>query len=280
MVLSDISQGLGRILDFTEFLPNQANIVNLISTPTENTQISILQQDSVEISAEARSLWAQIQDSSTGTYASISSFAAELSGSFRSQSITQVRDTAGNGGVTALSSSQFNFSLSISYTEASMGTSNGNQLNIDPKTLEDYLLLLSILLEDIGGELNEFIQDPIGWLTENGQIDLDRIEEFISDLSDSMNNFMVNSASASGAEESLAFAFQNMEISLDVSVEQMTVVSGDIPAEAEPIVLDLDGDGIELTRPEDGILFDITGDGGNRANCRTYRWRCFSCFRP
>lgn len=30
---------------------------------------------------------------------------------------------------------------------------------------------------------------------------------------------------------------------------------------SDPLVLDLDGDGIELTKPEDGVLFDINGDG-------------------
>ena len=259
MVISNISQGLGNILNPSELLQNLISQNQVSDNPSKGLELSYLQQDSVEISAEARSLWAQIQNGSNGSYTTISSFAAEISGSFRSQTVAQVRDIGGDGGAFALSSSQFNFSLSVNYQEMSIGNFSGDQMNLDPKTLEDYLILLQTLLENIGSEFSSFLQDPIGWLTDDGEISFENIEDFISNLSDMARNFI--EGAASGNEDSLAFALQSVNISIEVSSRQISVVSGEIPLEAEPIVLDLDGDGIELTNPSEGIDFDITGDG-------------------
>ncbi len=42
---------------------------------------------------------------------------------------------------------------------------------------------------------------------------------------------------------------------------RMTEMAASGVMEAEPLVFDLDGDGLELTTAEDGVNFDITGDG-------------------
>lgn len=46
-----------------------------------------------------------------------------------------------------------------------------------------------------------------------------------------------------------------------LEIESVTVQSGDQPPASDPLVLDLDGDGIELTDIANGVLFDINGDG-------------------
>jgi len=46
-----------------------------------------------------------------------------------------------------------------------------------------------------------------------------------------------------------------------LEMDGLTVRSGNQPPASDPLVLDLDGDGIELTGIKDGVLFDIDGDG-------------------
>lgn len=58
--------------------------------------------------------------------------------------------------------------------------------------------------------------------------------------------------------ESISITYERMEYrSLEISSENQQV------AEAEPLILDLNGNGLELTdvRKGDGVSFDITGDG-------------------
>ncbi len=45
------------------------------------------------------------------------------------------------------------------------------------------------------------------------------------------------------------------------NTRMMEMAQSGVMEEAEPLVFDLDGDGLELTTAEDGVIFDITGDG-------------------
>ena len=54
--------------------------------------------------------------------------------------------------------------------------------------------------------------------------------------------------------------------SLEVQIERLELRRGEgqpppEPERKDPLVLDLDGDGLELTRAEDGVLFDLDADG-------------------
>jgi len=64
--------------------------------------------------------------------------------------------------------------------------------------------------------------------------------------------------------QSISLQTTRLNASLDLSFESTRIefTSGEIEGEAkDPIVLDLDGDGIELTDATEGVLFDLDADG-------------------
>lgn len=76
----------------------------------------------------------------------------------------------------------------------------------------------------------------------------------------------LNGDGAPQGESASVAAFESYQISIEIEyteVTQLNVRFGGEQAvqQADPIVIDLDGDGIEVGNVADGVRFDITGDG-------------------
>lgn len=85
--------------------------------------------------------------------------------------------------------------------------------------------------------------------------EIDSIE--ISDLGKKLSK-AIKDIKKTDEIESVSITYEKMEYrSIDISVEEQQV------QEAEPLILDLDGNGLDLTdvRNGEGVNFDITGDG-------------------
>lgn len=142
---------------------------------------------------------------------------------------------------------RFEFSLSVSASVLTGFSSGANQLG-DTPDLDDFLELTQELL----AKLTEILNGFFGELSDIFAIGED-LQGFIDELNSIFAGFG-QAAAGSGAQSvsvQLEFSFT---VSIEVSVE------GSVQ-ESDPIVLDLDGDGIELTHFRDGARFDIQASG-------------------
>lgn len=90
---------------------------------------------------------------------------------------------------------------------------------------------------------------------ENKKSEIDSID--ISDLGKKLSRAATKS-SKNKQIENVSITYERLEYrSVEINIEEQQV------QEAEPLILDLDGDGLDLTdvRNGDGVNFDITGDG-------------------
>jgi len=117
-------------------------------------------------------------------------------------------------------------------------------------------------LDEIANEIFSLMHD----LVQGGGELRERLQKFIDEL-EALGLFGNAEAPAllegmGGASES-QFQAQNsvMQLEFEFEYTEITQVRGEIVQEADPIVLDLDGDGIELTSYRNGARFDITGTG-------------------
>lgn len=103
-------------------------------------------------------------------------------------------------------------------------------------------------------------------LDENVTISEEATQEFEAELE---TQFQSIEASVSESVASLEVSAREME-NLDVRIEEATlefsqsnlsVSSSQQPVLTDPLILDLDGDGLETTGVERGVSFDIDGDG-------------------
>ena len=117
-------------------------------------------------------------------------------------------------------------------------------------------------------DLNEFLQQLSGIFKniEDNEKFKEFIDKFLNQWMEKLipgfqngnadsQNLSINSVNASR----ISFSFQ-MEFKFEMSLEIQLAVQR-LDQQQDPIVVDLDGDGIELTSVEDGVHFDITGTG-------------------
>ena len=138
-----------------------------------------------------------------------------------------------------------------------------------PDLFNDFLKIAQGLFADSNTEQwNEFFEGLMGLFNNsNGEIDdiapfINRfLEQWLQKLFPNTNNININTSNTLSAQQNSSFQFQfQMEFRFEMSIEiQMGVQRLD--QQQDPIVFDLDGDGIELTDVNNGVRFDITGKG-------------------
>lgn len=131
----------------------------------------------------------------------------------------------------------------------------------DDASFDTFLDLVNRLLGDADEVLNELFGLVKDLLTGGGNLQA-RLTGFLENLQNSglLGGFGNGTQGSSNAVRTQSFS---MEIQLEFKFEyQETVaVSQKGVQESDPIVLDLDGDGIELTHYSQGARFDIRGNG-------------------
>lgn len=109
------------------------------------------------------------------------------------------------------------------------------------------------------GKSNDMLNEVFDLMGEffSGEGDFEtRLNQFLSGLQDS-GFLSLPSLSSGGSGQTLSASSFSMNIQLEFEFE---MVEGQVE-ESDPIMLDLDGDGFELSNYADGAIFDITGRG-------------------
>jgi hypothetical protein len=135
---------------------------------------------------------------------------------------------------------------------------DGSEAAQDDRTALDRLLALT---EDALAQADDLLNQIFGFLGEffSGEGDIAAsFEEFLGNIDD-LGFGLPQLGGASPTQGGATQSIQQLEFSfsLDVSVE----IQAAKVQESDPIVLDLDGDGVELTSFENGARFDIEGSG-------------------
>lgn len=141
---------------------------------------------------------------------------------------------------------RFEFSLSVSATVLTE-FANGAEALGDSPNLDEFLELTRQLLGELDEVLNAFFGELSGLfaLGEDAQ-------QFIDEISQAFAGF--NGGSAQEA------SFSSVQLEFEFSFSVSIAVEGTVQ-QSDPITLDLDGDGIELSNYRSGAQFDITASG-------------------
>lgn len=161
-------------------------------------------------------------------------------------------------------SATLNFELSLSQTSVSINDAAGG------------------LTEELEGVLPADLLNGFATLLETFFKDDERFADFVQNLKNFLNGVSGAStgeapapveggegAPATEAQEgqssgdSVNFQSTSLNISFNLSLEstQIEIAQGGEANASDPIVLDLNGDGIDLTSVQDGVDFDLTADG-------------------
>lgn len=122
--------------------------------------------------------------------------------------------------------------------------------NIDPDLLQDYLALIKLLDENTPESFDPFFEKLRGILSGEGDLEVPQAEGAALDV-----NVPVDPSAETGAQVS-AFFFE-----VRVSVTSLQITFERRQQQSDPLVLDLDGDGIEVSDVAGGRAFDIDADG-------------------
>ena len=129
----------------------------------------------------------------------------------------------------------------------------------DVKLLKEFLLLLRTFLQD-DGPAAEFllqVQDAFANFTGRG---LDAANAFLAQVGETRGVRV--SVQAAQLFVNISVTVGEQHLSFTVSITETNVsITADGVQEGDPLVLDLDGDGIELTGVDDGAQFDLDADG-------------------
>ncbi len=153
---------------------------------------------------------------------------------------------------------RFAFSLSIS-GEALAGFNNAAEGSVSLDEIFDQLVETTLQLL---GQADEAFSEFFSFLSgDNGESLEDTLEGLLQQFQESFlgSSFFGNAGSA----EAVGGGSQTTTVQLEFSFEfsaQITVQEG-VVQQSDPIILDLDGDGFELTSHRDGARFDILGNG-------------------
>jgi hypothetical protein len=137
------------------------------------------------------------------------------------------QDGRGQQGVTA------DFQASLSYL-----------IEAGPDTASDYLAAVHALLSD--------------------DADPDALGTFLADLTARLSGATTGASTDQVFQEAMGRLGSVHQLSVEASVEAQVTIEmrlAGAPEEADPLVLDMAGDGISLTGAERGARFDINGDG-------------------
>jgi hypothetical protein len=166
-------------------------------------------------------------------------------------------------------SARFSFSLSISGAALS-GFANTAEGAADSNALIDRLLgVTEELLGSTDELLNDFFSLVDGGDGEFNAESLDELfSEFISGIFETLGSDVLSGLGLPGGTtapgtKSGGTSLQSTEVQLEFSFEFSASVSSTevVVEQGDPIVLDLDGDGVELSRYQDGARFDLLGSG-------------------
>ncbi len=152
-------------------------------------------------------------------------------------------------------SAAMNFSLSFSQSSISFSDSFDLQGDLEALSEEGILGGYAVLLQTFFGDDEKF-------------------SDFIHNLKEFMSG-ITGSSSSSGGVDALTQAVadnsdfvsienQSLTVSVNMSFESTSIQvssTNTAAAASDPIVFDLDGDGIELTSVADGVKFDLNADG-------------------
>jgi len=156
-------------------------------------------------------------------------------------------------------SARFEFSMSMSGS-ALTGFANGAEGLQDNETLfADFMDLAQQFLDAADEMFDEFMSMFDGTVTDNFG---DFFSDFFQGIMDHLGAagfFGQGDQGSTAKTTALNFQFQ-MEFSFEFSAQ----ISGEVVQESDPIVLDLDGDGVELTSHTNGAQFDILGNGSKQ----------------
>lgn len=167
----------------------------------------------------------------------------------RTEQIANGIDGARRGNLVEVSrqvAARFEFSVSVSASVLT-GFANGAETLGDTLELDEFLELTRELLGELDEVLNAFFDELSGLFTLG-----EDAQRFVDDIAQAY----AGRSGGSGQTVSISSVQLEFEFSFSVSVEATV-------QESDPIVLDLDDDGIELSSYRDGALFDITASGRN-----------------
>ena len=155
---------------------------------------------------------------------------------------------------------RFEFSMSISGA-ALNGFAGASENAQDLGDVIDQLLgLAQQLLEASGEAFDEFWSIFDGFTLDSAQ---ERFTALFNQLAEQFLSgaFITGLQEAAGAGEGAAVSSVSVQLEFCFSFSASISVQQEIVQESDPIILDLDGDGYELTNHRDGARFDIQGNG-------------------
>jgi len=162
------------------------------------------------------------------------------------------------------------FSMSLTMSGAALqGFAGASEALADGAggTMDKFLALANDALnhaEEISNKVLSFVNDL---MSGDGDV-MKRLEEFLGEMAslgfmDGMEGFgapAVPGAEGPAQAGQLNMQAFSMQLEFEFEYESISIAQHAVQ-ESDPIVLDLDGDGIELTSYRDGARFDITGSG-------------------
>jgi hypothetical protein len=156
------------------------------------------------------------------------------------------------------------FSMSVSMSGAALsgyGKASETLPEADDATFGDFMSLVNDALANVDEIMNQIFELLGDFFSGDGDLQT-RLDQFLTGLSELglFGAAPTDQTSPVGPDQAQAFQFSlqlefQFEYSETVKVQQAEV------QESDPIVLDLDGDGFELTSHVNGAKFDIQGTG-------------------
>ena len=154
-------------------------------------------------------------------------------------------------------------------TDTNTNTDTGNAVDASANTSTKNLSFgnfLKIINDALGLDDDSFNQlfEGLNHYTSSGDTFKKSFDKFINDLFKAMyetfNDSKKNSLSSSSGETAASYQL-HFEFDLEFQFSQSIQVASTEVMQSDPITLDLDGDGIELSSYKNGARFDITGEG-------------------
>lgn len=158
------------------------------------------------------------------------------------------------------------FSMSVEVSSAVLsGFSNASQglPETSQASFDDFNTFIGEALEEVDDVLNQVFALLDDFFSGEGDFET-RFNEFIEGLNQiDLSGFtsLMGGQGPEGAEQAAYGVQLEFNFSFEFEMSQTVSYGGEIVQESDPIVLDLDGDGYELTSYKNGARFDIEGSG-------------------
>lgn len=131
--------------------------------------------------------------------------------------------------------------------------------DVDVELLKEFLVLLRHFMEQ-GGPLAEFLVQVERTFVGLASVQVDGLNDFLSQASQSTGGIALSVRAAQFVFD-VQTAVHGQQLNIHISVTQVSVEITQTTAEGDPLVLDLDGNGIELSAVDRGQVFDLNADG-------------------